>query len=482
MNQTVSKQPPCFQSKEWRWLPSGISGSWAPSSARSRLAELVQQAADGKIDPDTEIRKGNGAWVPASKVAGLFDRAARSKVAPAPAVAPPPDPPKRSTSSSPRRSQRWHRPPRASKFEVIDSAEDDGFRVEILAYSKLGGAKDHQTAATVYFANQAGIRLKQVRITLRDGEAIAESGALHFMLGQIQMESKIGGVSGLGKAMMNKFVTKEAAVMPRYRGTGQIYLEPSFSHFLIYRLNGEEVIADKGMFYCGQGSLDVGSAMQKNVSSALFGGEGLFQTRIRGTGICVLESPVPADEVLRIDLKDETLAGGRQLRPDADRADRVLGREVHEEPAGDADQRRGAAPDVPGDRLGLAGPDSGHLPAVCRRAGSLRCRPPRGRRTRRPDRSAGSHQHRRPGRTNSWLLFEKLSNRGCMNPDSPSSAVLEPVRVLGSPGLTGWLRDQRLSLAFTTYQSGKLLLLGRKPDDWTRGLRANVQSRHGSLE
>ncbi len=40
---------------------------------------------------------------------------------------------------------------------------------------------------------------------------------------------------------------------------------------------------------------------------ALFGGEGWFQTRIRGTGICVLESPVPADEVLRIDLKGETL-------------------------------------------------------------------------------------------------------------------------------------------------------------------------------
>ena len=178
------------------------------------------------------------------------------------------------------------------------------------------------------------------------------------------MESKIGGVSGLGKAMMNKFVTKEAAIMPRYRGTGQIYLEPSFSHFLIYRLGGEEVIADKGMFYCGQGSLDVGSAIQKNVSSALFGGEGLFQTRIRGTGICVLESPVPADEVLRIDLKDETLAGGRQLRPDADRADRVLGREVHEEPAGDDHQRRGAAPDVPGDGLGVAGPDPGDLPAV----------------------------------------------------------------------------------------------------------------------
>ncbi|MHC5544714.1 AIM24 family protein, partial [Singulisphaera rosea] len=200
-------------------------------------------------------------------------------------------------------------PPALGKCEVIDAAEaeNDGFRVEILAYSHLGGARDYQTAATVYFANQAGIRLKQVRITLRESEALVESGALNFMLGHIKLESKIGGVSGLGKAMMNKFLTKEAAVMPRYRGTGQVYLEPSFSHFLIYRLNGEEMITDKGMFYCGQGALDVGAVMQQNVSSALFGGEGLFQTRIKGSGICVLESPVPADEVLRVDLKDETL-------------------------------------------------------------------------------------------------------------------------------------------------------------------------------
>jgi uncharacterized protein (AIM24 family) len=270
------------------------------------VAELVRQAADGRVVPDTEVRKGDGPWVPASKVAGLFDRAAQARES---ASTRPTSSPEPETASvfvpSPR--QPFFAAASTGNFEVLDVAEGDDFKVEILAYPRLGGAKDYQTAANVYFANQAGIRLKQVRITLSDGEAIAESGALHFMLGHVQMESKVGGVSGLGRAMMNKFVTKEAAVMPRYRGTGQIYLEPSFSHFLIYRLGGEEVIADKGMFYCGQGSLDVGSAVQKNVSSALFGGEGLFQTRVRGTGICVLESPVPSDEVLRIDLKDETL-------------------------------------------------------------------------------------------------------------------------------------------------------------------------------
>jgi uncharacterized protein (AIM24 family) len=272
--------------------------------------ELVQLAANGKVTPETEVRKGpDGPWIPASKVANLFDRAAQLRAAPVPNPAAASSPPQGSPEpqAGVDSNSTFHPATLASKIEVIDSAEDDRFKVEILAYSSLVGAKDYQTAAMVYFANQAGIRLKQVRMTLRDGEAIAESGALHFMLGHLQMESKIGGVTGLGKAMMNKFVTKEAAVMPRFRGTGQIYLEPSFSHFLIHRLKGEEVIADKGMFYCGQGTLDVGSALQTNISSALFGGEGLFQTRIKGTGICVFESPVPADEVLRIDLKDETL-------------------------------------------------------------------------------------------------------------------------------------------------------------------------------
>ena len=37
-------------------------------------------------------------------------------------------------------------------------------------------------------------------------------------------------------------------------------------------------------------------------------------------------------------------------------------------------------------------------------------------------------------------------------------------QVLGSRHFPAWLADQRLSLAFTTYQAGKLLLLGLQPD------------------
>jgi uncharacterized protein (AIM24 family) len=194
-----------------------------------------------------------------------------------------------------------------SRVEVIDCVSGDNFKVEILGYKSLSGINDPETAQAIYYANQVGMQLKQIKITLQSGEAQIEAGALQYLYGQIQVENKAVGMAGLGKAMLNKLMTNESLFIPRYRGSGCIFLEPSFSHFLVYYLNNEELICDRGLFYCGEGSLEVGAAMQRNVSSALFGGEGLFQTRIRGTGICVFELPVPASEVHCVHLNNETL-------------------------------------------------------------------------------------------------------------------------------------------------------------------------------
>ncbi|BAZ39453.1 hypothetical protein NIES4101_54060 [Calothrix sp. NIES-4101] len=201
----------------------------------------------------------------------------------------------------------FHRQKLTSRVEVLDCVSGDNFKVEVLGYKSLSGINDPETAQAIYYANQVGMRLKQVKITLQGGEAQIEAGALQYLYGHIQIESKAGGMAGLGKAMLNKLMTNESAFIPRYQGHGCIFLEPCFSHFLTYYLNNEEIICDRGLFYCGEGSLEVSAAMQKNVSSALFGNEGLFQTKIRGTGICVFELPVPASEVHCVHLNNETL-------------------------------------------------------------------------------------------------------------------------------------------------------------------------------
>lgn len=180
--------------------------------------------------------------------------------------------------------------------------------VEVLHYNALHGSEDIRGAQQLYYAQQVGLRLKQVRISLRNSEAVAEAGALHFMHGTISLESATGGLGGMMKKMASNMLSGEATFKPRYRGTGQIYLEPTFGHFLLIRLDGEEAIVEKQMFYASEGTVEVGVAMQKNISSGLFGGEGWFQTSVRGQGWCVLSSPVPAEEIVRVVLKDEKLS------------------------------------------------------------------------------------------------------------------------------------------------------------------------------
>ncbi|MGN1102375.1 MAG: AIM24 family protein, partial [Huintestinicola sp.] len=62
-----------------------------------------------------------------------------------------------------------------------------------------------------------------------------------------------------------------------------------------------------GMFFAAQGSANVSAYMQRNLSSAALGGEGIFQTSIKGPGLVILECAVPMCEIDIIDLENDTL-------------------------------------------------------------------------------------------------------------------------------------------------------------------------------
>ncbi|WMW23913.1 AIM24 family protein [Methanolobus sediminis] len=149
--------------------------------------------------------------------------------------------------------------------------------------------------------------LKQIKVTLNNSGVIVEPGALYFQKGNITCDANIGGVGGLAKKMIKNKLTNESTFNPLYKGSGEIFLEPSFSHFIIVSLDNGSIIVDKGIFYCAESSLEVGVASQKNITAGLFGGEGWFQTKISGTGTCILESPVPMSEILKYNLDNERL-------------------------------------------------------------------------------------------------------------------------------------------------------------------------------
>jgi len=178
---------------------------------------------------------------------------------------------------------------------------------QILEYDNLQGAMDLNTALQINLMKESSIRLKQVRIILDDSKVKIESGSLSYMKGNIEIVNKTGGIIGLGKKFLSSKVTGESMFKPILRGTGEVFLEPSFGHFTLIELEDEEIVIDDELFYACEEGIEVEPVMQKSVSSMIFGKEGIYQTRLRGSGIVVLEIPVPEKEILRCKLFRDVL-------------------------------------------------------------------------------------------------------------------------------------------------------------------------------
>lgn len=194
-----------------------------------------------------------------------------------------------------------------NNFEILSEINGKNTKFEVIQWSDLKGGESVNSAMMTYFMRESDIKMKALRVRLDNSSVKLEAGALHYMKGDIEMTSKMGGLKGLGKKMFNSALTKETVMKPLYEGTGEIYTEPTFGHFALIELENEEIIVDDGIFYASEGNIEVGASMQKNMSSALLGNEGLFQTKIKGSGIVALEIPVPECEIVKFTLNNETL-------------------------------------------------------------------------------------------------------------------------------------------------------------------------------
>ncbi len=192
-------------------------------------------------------------------------------------------------------------------IKIIDEIENQGIKVEVLEYQSLFGLTDINMAQYLYFMSQQNIRARQIAIYIKQSSVRIEPGAMSYFQGNLEMVSGVTAGNVIGR-MFSSAVTGEGVSQPEYKGSGLLVLEPSFKHYFLLDLEaGEEAIVDKGMFYCAQGSVTVKPILQKNVSSAILGGEGLFQISLTGPGIVVLECTVPFSEIDIIHLEQDTL-------------------------------------------------------------------------------------------------------------------------------------------------------------------------------
>ncbi len=165
------------------------------------------------------------------------------------------------------------------------------------------------SATTSYFASKMNVRKRQVLIELDNDEYTISTGAMQWSVGKVEMETGIKGAGDfIGKALKGA-VTKESAVKPVYRGKGILVLEPTYRYILLEDLSEWEggMVLDDGMFLACSSNVNQSVVARSNLSSAVFGGEGLFNLKLEGTGVTALESLVPRDELVEITLENDVL-------------------------------------------------------------------------------------------------------------------------------------------------------------------------------
>ena len=165
------------------------------------------------------------------------------------------------------------------------------------------------TAINEYYAAKMNVRRRQVLIELNNSEFVTSAGAMQWLVGNIESKTDVKGVGDfLGKAIKGS-VTKESAAKPKYFGTGLLALEPTYNYILIEDVGtwNNGMVLEDGMFLACDGNINANVAMRSNISSAVLGGEGLFNLRLDGRGLAVLESPVPREELIEVELDNDQI-------------------------------------------------------------------------------------------------------------------------------------------------------------------------------
>ncbi len=164
-------------------------------------------------------------------------------------------------------------------------------------------------AQAAYFCNEMNVRKRQVVCDVARSPITVQAGAMQWMVGNVNATTGLKGVGDLlGKAMRGK-VTGESAIKPEYTGTGTLVLEPTYKHIILLNVaewNGS-IVLDDGLFLACEAGLKHKAVMRSNLSSAVAGGEGLFNLGITGSGVVCLESDCPKEELIEIVLENDVL-------------------------------------------------------------------------------------------------------------------------------------------------------------------------------
>ena len=164
-------------------------------------------------------------------------------------------------------------------------------------------------AMTAYYSAQMNVKKRQLVCNVSMMPVTVQKGAMQWMAGNITQTTGVKGVGDfIGKAFGAK-VTGESAIKPEYTGMGTLVLEPTYKYLILMDVAqwGGAVVLDDGLFLACDSRLQQQTVARSNLSSAIAGGEGLFNLCLSGNGVFCIESDCPLEELIEIQLQDDVL-------------------------------------------------------------------------------------------------------------------------------------------------------------------------------
>ena len=161
-----------------------------------------------------------------------------------------------------------------------------------------------------YYMSQMNVKRKQAIANLNGKVGLVlQAGAMQYIVGNVQATTGLKGVGDFLGKMVKSSVTKESAIKPEYVGTGVLVTEPTYKYLLTENVGDWTggLVMEDGMFLACESTVKHEIQARSSLSSAALGNEGLFNLRLAGNGVCVLESNVPRSEIVEIDLQDDVL-------------------------------------------------------------------------------------------------------------------------------------------------------------------------------
>lgn len=202
-------------------------------------------------------------------------------------------------------------------FKIKNLWDNDDVKItnQLQGFSVLEYTRDlsvtPNNAAEAFFSSQMNIHKKQLICDLSKSPVTIQPGAMQMMIGDVQATTGIKGAGDFLKKSFRGMATGESAIKPEYTGSGTLILEPTYKHILLLDLNNwsEGLVVDDGLFIACDARIRQKAIARSTFSSAIAGNEGLFNLCFESQhgGVVALESNIPQDELIVVELQNDTL-------------------------------------------------------------------------------------------------------------------------------------------------------------------------------